>query len=53
MSEFVELAWGIGEIKRDLQSVVETATSTSTSPTLALESLRSLVLSRPDAGKLS
>lgn len=52
MSEFAELAWGIAELKRDIQNVVETATSSLTSPMSAMEALRSLVLSRPDAGKL-
>lgn len=50
MSEFSEFAWGITEVKRDLDISLQSA-HTSSSPSVALEALRALVLARPDVGK--
>ncbi|XP_057377657.1 clavesin-2-like [Daphnia carinata] len=51
MSEYYDFFWGSAETNRNFDVNVET-TDTPLSRSVALESLRSLVLARPDAGSL-
>lgn len=52
MSEFYDFFWGTAETNRDVDIFVET-TDTPLSRIIALESFRSLVRSRPDAGNIT
>ena len=46
MADFCEFVWGTAEVSRDIEISLQSATSFS--PSVALETIRALVLARPD-----